>query len=114
MLVSVLVTQNLFCPSYNHFFCFVLVSVLVSVLVTQNLFCPSGVRPVSVRWTGSGPEVNRKLPGSGPVCPSVRLSALSLPPYARDLQAQGACALRFFINQILQLREYGFFQTGNF
>ena len=73
-----------------------LVSVLVCVcvLVTQNLFC---VRPVSIQWTGSGPEVNRKLPGSGPVCPSVRLSALPLPPYARDLQAQGACALRFFL-----------------
>ena len=42
-----------------------------------------------------GPEVDWKWTGSGPVCPSVRLSALPLPPYARDLQAQGACALRF-------------------
>ena len=40
------------------------------------------VRPVSVQWSRSGLEVDRKWTGSG--------------PYARDLQAQGACALRFF------------------
>ena len=54
---------------------------------------------VDRKWTRSCPEVNQKLPGSGHVCPSVCLSALSLPPYARDLQAQGTCALRFFIVQ---------------
>ena len=82
----------------------------VCLCVTQNLLCPSGVRPVSCDasydhlWCPNGPEVNRKWTGSGrkwarsglevSICPSV---CLSIPnePYARDLQAQGACALRF-------------------
>ena len=54
------------------------------------------------KWTGS----ERKWARSGlevSICPSVRTSVhpkhfpyLLDKPYARDLQAQGACALRFF------------------
>ena len=51
--------------------------------------------------TGSGPEVGQKWTGC--VHLSVRTSVhpkhfpyLLDEPYARDLQAQGACALRFF------------------
>ena len=43
------------------------------------------------KWTGSGPEVT--------VCLSVRpkhFPYLLDEPYTRELQAQGACALRFF------------------
>ena len=63
------------------------------------------------KWTGSEPEVDWKWPEvdqkwakSGlevSICPSLRLSIpkhfpyLLDEPYARDLQAQGACALRF-------------------
>ena len=47
------------------------------------------------KWTGSVPEVDWKCPSVRPyVCPS---QTLPLFPYSRDLQAQGACALRFFI-----------------
>ena len=53
--------------------------------------------------TGSGSEVGRKWAGSGLEVP-MHLSVhpkyfpyLLDEPYARDLQAQGACALRFFI-----------------
>ena len=52
------------------------------------------------KWTGSGPEVGQKWTGS--VHLSVRTSVhpkhflyLIDEPYARDLQALGACALRF-------------------
>ena len=59
------------------------------------------------KWTGSGPEVSSNLPSVRPEvdrkCPSVCLSVhpkhfpyLLDEPYARDLQAQGACTLRFF------------------
>ena len=53
------------------------------------------------KWTGSGLEVT----GSGlevSICPSVHpkhFPYLLDEPYARDLQAQGACALRFFTNK---------------
>ena len=49
-------------------------------------------RPVSVQWSRSGLEVDWKLTGSGPVSVWWTRSG----HYARDLQAQGACALRFF------------------
>ena len=67
------------------------------------------------KWTGSGLEVTGsglEVAGSGPEvdlkCLSVRLyiyPSQTLPylldePYARDLQAQGACALRFFVIEL--------------
>ena len=58
--------------------------------------------------TGSGPEVGQKWTGC--VHLSVRTSVhpkhfpyLLDEPYARDLQAQGACALRFFSKTINKL-----------
>ena len=63
-------------------------------------WCPNGPE-VNRKWTGSGPEVGQKWIGC--VHLSVRTSVhpkhfpyLLDEPYARDLQAQGACALRFF------------------
>ena len=55
--------------------------------MSQTTPRPPSVRPVDRTWTGSG---------------HVRMSALPLPPwpYARDLQAQGACALQFFKNEL--------------
>ena len=54
--------------------------------------------------TGSGPKVGQKWTGSVhlSVCTSVHpkhFPYLHDKPYARDLQAQGACALRFFIEK---------------
>ena len=55
--------------------------------------------------TGSGPEVGQKWTGSVhlSVCTSVHpkhFPYLLDKPYARDLQAQGACALRFFMIEL--------------
>ena len=63
--------------------------------------------PMVPKWTGSEPEVDWKWPEVGQkwtgsvhpsVCTSVHPKHFPYPldkPYARDLQAQGACALRF-------------------
>ena len=67
------------------------------------------------KWAGSGPEVPSNLPSVRPEVDqkwtrSVRLSVrpkhfpyLLDEHYARELQAQGACALRFFLKKYLQL-----------
>ena len=49
-------------------------------------------------WCPNGQEVDWKCPSVRPyVCPSQTLPLYLIDePYARDLQAQGACALRFF------------------
>ena len=67
------------------------------------------------KWTGSGLEVTRSgaevgQKWTGSVHLSARMSDhpkhfpyLLDKPYARDLQAQGACALRFFGNKLKQI-----------
>ena len=56
--------------------------------------------------TGSGPEVGRKWTGNLSVHPSAHpkhFPYLLDEPYARDLQAQGACALRFLLPEITNI-----------
>ena len=67
-------------------------------------------------WCPNGPEVNRKWTGSdrkwiGSVHLSVHTSVhpkhfpyLLDKPYARDLQAQGACALQFFLKFMMRFK----------
>ena len=66
------------------------------------------------KWTGSELEVEKSGPEVDWKCPSVHLSVRTSvhpkhfpyfldKPYARDLQAQGACALRFFGNKLKQI-----------
>ena len=73
----------------------------------EHLWCPNGPE-VNRKWTGSdrkwsgsGPEVDWKCPSVRPyISPSQIFPYLLDEPYARDLQAQGACALRFFLLMI--------------
>ena len=63
---------------------------------------PNG-QEVNRKWTGSGPEVGQKWTGCVhlSVCMSVHpkhFPYLLDEPYVSNLQAQGACALRFFFS----------------